>query len=295
MTPLPCPTPRELVLLFDRELTESRADAVREHLDGCPACRRDLDQLRALAADVAAPLEPRPDALARLLARVDEAPEPARPRRSWRLAAALVAAAAIAGVVVAVPSLVSRRIDSVDFEPRGGPAEPSLHRDVGTILYRLTDRLERVGPDDAVPADAAYAVAARNLGAPGSAYVMVFAQDAARDLHWIEPAWTDPSADPAPPPLPHGDRDTPPSAASALDHPAPGPMRIFTLITPRPVHVSSVERLAGRALNADALRAAWPDAVVDEVVVRVQPGSNGGYPFGVSAGLRPDLRDGAAR
>jgi hypothetical protein len=263
------------VLLFDRELTESRADTVREHLDGCPACRHELDALRALAADAAAPLEPRPGALARLLARVDEAPESGRPRRSWGFAAALVAAAAVVGMAVAMPSIVSWRTRAPEWTARGGLTEPSLRRDVGVTLYRLTGRLELVRPGDAVPAEAAYAVTTRNLGTSGSAYVMVFAQDDARNLHWIEPAWTDPSADPTAPPLPHAEHDTPPSEAAVLDRPAPGAMRIFTLVTPRPVHVSSVERLAGGALDAGALQAAWPDAMVEEVVVQVQPRSGG--------------------
>ena len=275
MTLPPCPTPRELGLLFDRELTESRADAVREHLESCPACRRELEALRGLVADIAAPLEPGPAALERLLARVDEAPEPLRSGRSWGLAAALVAAAAVAGAAALVPSIVSWRTHSAEWTPRGGPVVPSLHRDVGVTLYRLADHLEPLGPGDVVSVHTAYAVAARNLGAPGSAYVMVFAQDDARDLHWIEPAWTDPSADPAPSPLPRTERDTPPSAATVLDNPAAGPMKIFTLVTPRPVHVSSVEGLAKGVLHADALQAAWPDAEVDEVVVHVQPGSNG--------------------
>jgi len=263
-----CPTTEELVLLLDGELTENRAAAVREHLVECSGCARELATLRGLVADVAAPIAPRPDALDRILARIDDAPAPPR-RGQPRWALGLVAVVAAAAIAVLVPSVVSWR-RSAEFAARGG-GPGSLARDVGVAVYRAGERLEPLHAGAEVSPSTAYAVATRNLGPDGSAYVLVFAEDAAGQVHWIAPAWTDPAADPAPAPLPHADRETAPSSATVLEGPAPGAMRIFTVVAPRAIHVSAVERAA--LLGDAALRAAMPDAVVDVIEVRVLGGS----------------------
>jgi hypothetical protein len=180
-----------------------------------------------------------------------------------------VMGAAAAAAIALVHWTPAPRTNHDELTARGGPAERSLAHDVGVSVYRSAERLDALVAGQEVHAGTSYAVAAVNLGASGSAYLMVFAQDAANDLHWIEPGWRDPTQDPEGTPLPHAEHEAPPTAATVLDQPAPGSLHVFVLVTPRPVRVSEVERLAGSALDARALRARWPDAVVDETVVHV--------------------------
>jgi hypothetical protein len=264
-----CVSTEDLARLLDGELTENRAGSVREHLETCGACRREFRSLEALVRDIAAPVTPRPGALDRLMARLDEAP-PAAPRDRWKaFAGGALALAMGAAAIALVPRTMGRPVTPSAVTARGGEAERSLRRDVGVSLYRGSRRLEALRAGDEVRMDTPYAVAAVNLGESDSAHLMVFAQDAGHDLHWIEPAWVDPSQDPPGVSLAHSTRATPPSAAIVLDHPAPGELHVFVLVTPRPVRVSEVEALAAAPLDAGALRARWPEGVVDETVLRV--------------------------
>jgi hypothetical protein len=265
-----CATTEELILLVDGELTENRATAVREHLATCPSCRREAEAVRAMLADVAQPIEPPPGAVERVLARLDETPAPVR-RARWRawITASLAAAALLAFAVV--PKLASTRGASRgELVARGAPSGHSLARDVGVTVYRAAGTLDALAAGEEVREGTAYAVGYRNLGEARSAYLMVFAQDAANEVHWVAPAWLDPAHDPASEPLAHADIDALPSQAVVLEHPARGPMRVFTVVTAAALRVSQVERLAASGpLDASALRAAWPGAEVEQTVVLV--------------------------
>ncbi|MGH7436225.1 MAG: anti-sigma factor family protein [Polyangiaceae bacterium] len=263
-----CPTTEDMVLLIDGELTENRATWVRDHLSGCAACREEVASVQALVRNVAAPIEPSPGALERLLARLDEARAAPAPR--WRpVLAGVLGLAAVAAAVALIPAAHLRRSDPDGFTARGAPAQPSIARDVGVTLYRHAGRLDLLAAGDYVTAQTAYAVSFRNLGADGSAYLAIFAQDSAGEVHWIEPTWVDPAQDPASVPLPHADRESPPRTSVVLERPAVGAMHLFVLVTPVPVRVSEVERFAGTTVDAVALRTRWPGATVDETVVSV--------------------------
>jgi hypothetical protein len=271
-----CPTVEENVMLLDGELTENRADEVREHLATCAACRAEAESLRALVADLAAPVEPRPGALVRVLARLDEEPWTSGRRWAPSLAAGAVGLFAAAAAAALAPVVVRRvQTPSVMTARGGGPDQRSLAREVGVTVYRHGAGLDPIAPGEEVSADTPYAVAFRNLGPSDSAFMMVFAEDAAHDLHWIEPAWLDPTEDPASLSLPHADREGAPRTSVVLDRPAVGALRLFVVVSPHPLRVSDVERLGSTPLDASALRARWPEGVVDEMDVQVAPGDGG--------------------
>jgi hypothetical protein len=136
-------------------------------------------------------------------------------------------------------------------------------------VYRGPGHLEPLAKDAVVDQGTAYAVGYRNLGPGGGTYLMVFAQDADRAVHWIAPAWLDPASDPASVQLAHSEQEALPLEAMVLDRPAGGALHVFTLTTPAPLHVSDVEAFARTPLDAAGLRALWPGAVVDETVVEV--------------------------
>jgi hypothetical protein len=272
-----CPTTEEMVLLVDGELTENHAASVRDHLPGCAACREQVASIRTLVSDVAARIDPRPGALERALARLDEVPAAPPPR--WKPVLTGVLGLAVAAAAVAlVPVVRSRHGDPAGFTARGESAKPSLARDVGVTLYRHGTRLDPLTAGGTVTAHTAYAVTFRNLGADGSAYLAVFAQDAAGEVHWIEPTWVDPAQDPVSVSLPHAEREGAPRMSVVLERPAAGMMHVFVLVTSSPVRVSEVERLAGTTLDAAALRARWPGATVDQTDVGVVADAENGTP-----------------
>jgi|HubBroStandDraft_2_1064218.scaffolds.fasta_scaffold13134_3 hypothetical protein len=261
-----CCTQVELIMLLDGELTENRATAVRAHLEDCRACRGEADALRGLVQDVARPVAPLPGAMERLMSRLDEAPRDAR-RARWRGLGAILGAAAV--LVLAVGVRVRSRSElSGGLVARGVTASHSIERDVGVTVYRGSNRLDALRAGDDVDPGTAYSVGYRNLGPNASAFAAVFAQDARGEVHWIAPAWLDPHEDPSSEPLRHADREAPPAGAVVLDRPAPGDMHVFVVVTERPLRVSEVEGIGG-ALDPAGLRARWPQAVVDETVVRV--------------------------
>jgi hypothetical protein len=143
----------------------------------------------------------------------------------------------------------SRVPDEGTFTPRGGPVVHSLERDVGvTVTHR----------------GSAYAVSYTNLGAP--AFALVFAIDERSETHWIAPSWIDPKTDPESIALAATSREITLPQATAFDD-VVGPLRVIVAITPRVHHVSEIERMHA-PITVDAIRTAWPDARVREVVAQ---------------------------
>jgi hypothetical protein len=153
---------------------------------------------------------------------------------------------------------------------RGAPSAHSIRRDVGVTLRRGASRLSPLAEGDEVPPGAEYAVSYRNLGATGSAYVMVFAVDAAQAVHWIQPAWLDATQDPASVELAHAPAESALPSATVLEAPAPGPLRVITLVSPTPLRVSQIEPLRGPDLELARLRARFPDVEAAEITVQVR-------------------------
>jgi len=95
----------ELVALIQGELEDARADEVRAHVDGCAACRMEMDDLRSAleASRVIPPIEPSVGFRQRLQARIEKAGKeaavratsrfPARRPERWRYRYFLLAAA----------------------------------------------------------------------------------------------------------------------------------------------------------------------------------------------------------
>jgi hypothetical protein len=85
-----------LSALADGDLPQAEAEALRAHVEGCDACRRELDELTLLKAALAdegrVPLEPR-TGWGQLVDRLNQEPRRVwwRPRWSWALAPALLA------------------------------------------------------------------------------------------------------------------------------------------------------------------------------------------------------------
>jgi hypothetical protein len=261
-----CPSEEELIALFDGEATENDAAELRAHLSRCAACREVSASFGEIREALSVPLPgvPAPGATERILARLQAEPLAAEPPRRLRpRVLALAGLIAAAAVFVLVPRLGADR----EFTARGAPTARSLRRDVGVSVRRGDEQLALLAAGAIVGPGTTYAISYRNLGANGSAHMMVFAVDAARAVHWIQPAYLDAKDDPASLPLTHATSDAVLPAAAELAAPAPGPLRIVTLVTPRPLRVSQIEALTGAELDLARLRARFPDAEIAEIAV----------------------------
>jgi anti-sigma factor RsiW len=99
---------QQLSAYLDGELAPDEAVQVREHLDGCPSCRGELDELRGTKRVLGRlrPIDVPPDLDAAILARIDR--EPHRSWLgwswvSWPRPAVVAVTAMLAVVLVAVP------------------------------------------------------------------------------------------------------------------------------------------------------------------------------------------------
>jgi hypothetical protein len=274
----PCPTEDDLIALLDGEATENRAASLRAHLQRCASCREARASLEHLRDALAAPIAgvPAEGAVERILRRIEAEPtEPASPprlpRERSRLAFALTAVGALAAAAaVAVSPRLGGDFGVVTARGRAhdGGAH-SLHRDVGVTVRRGGDRLQPLADGESVSGDTTYAVSYRNLGPGASAFLMVFAVDSARAVHWIEPAYLVAGDDPSSSPLEHAAEDRLLPAAVALDDPAPGELHVVTLLTPRPLRVSQIEGLRAGEIGPAPLRARFPEAEVAMITLHL--------------------------
>lgn len=119
----------QLAAYHDGELAPSLARRFEAHLADCPACTRELDELRRISEAVrgasAATLDPA--ALARIHQQVHDQPDPAVLRTLYRLAAA-------AAVVLLVCGLEQVRVDQVQAS-----AAPAGEWELAAVTTRPDD------------------------------------------------------------------------------------------------------------------------------------------------------------
>ncbi|HET9623593.1 MAG TPA: zf-HC2 domain-containing protein [Kofleriaceae bacterium] len=265
-----CPDRDELTQYRERELSERRAPEVRAHVAGCAACTARIARIDQLIGDLGAPLaEADARAVARVMRRLD-APPPAR--RAWPAVTAALATAAIA--VIAVAAWPTR--DAGTFAPRGGapPAHltaATIARDVGTTWCTLDADHRAVPIPAAVSPTTPYVLAYRNLLQAPPLYALAFAVDARGEVHWLYPAFTRASDDPAAVALPATTTSRLLPDTVVLDGVAPGPLHLIAIVSAERLHVSAIERLRGAELAAAALQRQFARAAITEQLVEVSP------------------------
>jgi hypothetical protein len=241
----------ELIALSDGELTENRARELREHLQpgpgGCADCAGRLARLEALAAQLRAPVPGAGDA--DFIDAVERRLPAALPRgagggRRGRLLLAVSGVASLAAIGLV---LVPRGRGVQEFGARGTAAQwhdqvasaldvVSAHPPPGAPLSRPLAAGERLHPGDGI------AVTARNGHRELPVYLMVFAVDARGEVHWIVPAWSDPAETPRSVRLPPGG-GLPEPTGRTPEAPAPGKLRVMTLLSRAPLDVRAVETI----------------------------------------------------
>lgn len=94
------------------------------------------------------------------------------------------------------------------------------------------------------------------------AFLMVFALDAAREVHWLHPAYLDAKSDPSSLELRPGVAEQTLDEVAEPESPAPGALEVYALLSEAPLTVKAVEaRIAARPGPVHEL---FPDAEVEE-------------------------------
>jgi hypothetical protein len=94
------------------------------------------------------------------------------------------------------------------------------------------------------------------------AFLMVFALDAAREVHWLHPAYLDAKSDPSSLELRPGVSEQTLDEVAEPENPAPGALEVYALLSEAPLTVKAIEaRLAARPGPVHAL---FPEAEVEE-------------------------------
>lgn len=266
-----CLTEEQVFAWLDGGVPPNRAIELEAHVAECAVCRKMTEELRTFVGDLAASASVDVDAHARqIMRRIGEGRPRERGPNFTRLrtaAAGLMAAATLAASVVLV--VRSRRDDSSEFTARGGVTVQTLRRDVGVTVHAGADARVRLQDGTAIAPDALLTASTTNIH-PRPAHLLLFAVDSRNNVHWLAPAYSDPSTDPESMTIERGDRPRALPTQVVLDHPAEGLLRIVSMVTEKPLHVSDVEKRTGEALAVSALEQAFPGASVSEIRVRVE-------------------------
>jgi hypothetical protein len=103
--------------------------------------------------------------------------------------------------------------------------------------------------------------------------LLLFALDVRGTIHWISPRFVDPQEDPAATLLVPTQQERLLPTTVVFDDPAPGPLRVFTVLSAKATHVSDIESLApgAGALNARDITRRLPHAEVRETTLQILP------------------------
>jgi hypothetical protein len=268
---LSCPERDALARLADGEATENDAASLRGHIAACTRCAAAFAAEQRLREDVAAPVAGIPTARL-VLGVMEQLVEPRSTPVPWRLpllAGGMMLTAAATVLLVLLPDGGAPRSerDGGSFQARGGAGDAFARR-TGVTLHDAGPPSRELKPRDEVDADTRYVASYRNLAEAAPAYLLAFAIDRAGTVHWLYPAYLSADVDPPSLALRPGSGAVLPDGV-VLDRPAPGQLRLVTILSPRPHRVSDIEGRAAPELSPAALAARFSGSVVRETVVEV--------------------------
>lgn len=250
--PLP---PHALAAYLEGEVTPSETAIIEAHLRDSGAARGRLDQLDEIRRTLARlPEDPdEPLAQAALWRAVDAAPARPRAVRSpwWRAllgfgAAACATLCAVLLLRAFTPPVVPVAHDS-EFQRKAAAAIPDDRWVHIEVLRVATDGTARPLPGGVVRAGDKLVFRYASGGPDPFGFLMVFAVDAAQDIHWYYPAYETAGSDPASVAI-RGDGGAA-ALPDAIEHPLPaGPLVFYGVFTRTPLRVVDVERRVAATL-----------------------------------------------
>jgi hypothetical protein len=285
--PADCPRPDDLLLDELGELPVNRSVGLRAHVDGCRACQHARAVVQRLTAELGNPPAAAAESEA-FVARVEGAiralgrPAPAVDPGAWwtRRRVTVLAGAAAALILVPTAARLALRSPAGSAGDGSAPVAGTLAargspnhegRRLGADVWLVQGgRLQPLGTGQAVGEADTLAVEVTNLSGRAT-YVMAFACDAAGDVHWLYPGYTDAATNPASVAIADGVKARVLDEVVQLVAPAAGPIRFVTLLSPTPLNVKEVEARVASGKRSDGLAPLFPGAVVREWNARWEP------------------------
>jgi hypothetical protein len=274
----PCPGEDDLLWFVDGALSVEQTEAFREHLEGCVRCREQEQSLRLLVDDIGADVPSVFDARAHarvVMDRLGQSTETTtinRTRFDRRLVAGVGAVAACGLVVLGFVLASQVGPTAAKWQARGGDSQTTVGRDVGVQLYAIqAGALHPLAPGAMIDPTTPLTAAFRNLGRV-PVFLLLFAVDADRVVHWISPPYLREKDNPGSTPLVTTASEKVLEATVVLQDTPSGPLRLIAVITPTAAHVSDVEALEGSDLSTADLTRRFPSAEVRETLVHVFAG-----------------------
>ena len=272
----PCAEDEDLMRLVDRQLSVDATARLRAHAAECARCRSAIEAIETLVDDLRTPIAVDEGAMvAALMKRMDrEATIPVAnvPRNKGRIlagaAGALSLAVAAAAIFALVPARPSQTGDGA-YSARGDGTPISLRKGASVTFNALSSSTHSLEAGTVVAQNALLGADYRNVRSGASTYLLAFAIDSKNTIHWLYPAYEKEGTDPESVLLETANGPKKMPTAVLLDSPADGPLRLVSVLSEAPHHVSEIESLAPPGTSLDALRARWPDAVIDETVIAI--------------------------
>jgi hypothetical protein len=251
------------------DATVNEREALLKHAQTCAICAAARARQQSLIADLAAPprlQESAQDFLAGVVARTTQpraetahASRPRTARMLWPGLAVLSVAAALA--LLCLPS--GDRGDTERVQARGGNSGPVAERatasaDVflaeGKTLTSLTAATLHAGDRLAV-----------RFSNPSTqaAYLLAFAIDSRDEVHWIFPAYSDGATNPRSLALAETRAPVMLPETVELDQPAPGALRVVSIVSRSSTTVLEVEKLLA-ARRGQPLERVFPESSLRE-------------------------------
>jgi len=183
--------------------------------------------------------------VARVMAECRPAPLHATSRQSWRPAWLLVATIAAAAAAVPLTAHGPHELDQRPT-PRGSTAARGGASDgrtaiVQAFVVRATPASTPALLDGAELRSGDGILIRYSNPAASARYLMVFALDHDRQVHWIHPAYLDARDSPSSLKLEPRTALTVLEEVAEPDNPAPGTLHFYALLTDNPLHVKDVE------------------------------------------------------
>lgn len=277
-----CLTEEELLASIDGGIPPNERSAVDGHLAGCKTCLASLQELESLIGDLTKLPELDEDAHVKGVMDclgeqrpVAIMPIAARSRPRWMvLGGAFSAVAAAAAVVLFLRGPAAERPDPAFAARGGGASERTLARDVGLRVLTGAKGRALVAPlapltaGETVASETSFTAAYTNIH-DKPAYLLLFAVDSTGAVHWLYPAYVSERENPPSVVLARATKEVAMETSVVLEAPAPGPLRIVSVLTEMPLHVHDIEDRRAEALAKDALERAFPQASIAELAVRV--------------------------
>ena len=222
--------------------------ALSQHVRSCAACAKQVEQLRAVVRELAQ-LELAREAPA--FTSAVQAKLGARPAK--RPFVPLFAAGAVLAACLAVLGVWPQQ---QGFEARGGGDATGSRLGFEVYVHQKGRAAARLAEAQRVSTSTGYSFVVLNRSHQQQ-YLMLFALDAHKDVHWFYPAFVDPKSDPSSLLVPAAPEVRALPEGITPERAAAGPVRFVALFTAAPLRVAEIEARV-RAGGFDGLARAYP-------------------------------------